>query len=120
MTRRSGQLAHCQRLLRLCRSAWRFSVVAIGWGLLAGVSLVAADDEELQRRELLSRSTPRYRRLKESLAAVEQLQSVGRAAESLKTVQWILDQPSDAGCVRTEHGGRRRGKAGPSLPPRPR
>ena len=64
-------------------------------GLLADVRVSAADDEQAQRREFLPRSIPRHRRLKETLAAVDQFQAQDKASEALKAVQWILDQPFD-------------------------
>ncbi len=55
----------------------------------------AQSDEAIRRQELLLGQIPRNRRLRETLISVNSLQTHGRTAEALKTIQWILDQPFD-------------------------
>ncbi len=70
-----------------------FSVTATAQTPSNAVSF--ADTEFARRNLLLPQYAPRYRRLRETLLSLKDLQSTGRSAEALKSVQWILDQPYD-------------------------
>jgi len=69
--------------------------VAISFCHAEQASDVSAEQESSRRWDMLAQYSPRYRRLRETLLSLDQLQTSGRAAESLKTVQWLLDQPFD-------------------------
>ena len=94
-----------QRLRRLASPAiralfaiWLVSAttlpLAIVW-FSSPAALADEPDEAARRREFLTNSIPRNRRLRETLVSIDQLEKLGRSAEAIKTVQWILDQPFD-------------------------
>lgn len=102
MTRSAVSKTHRRTIRRMCRIALSLGLwlgvcpLPLTKGTVAQESPVGSTaDDAARRRLMLPQHTPRHRRLRETLATVDQHQAAGRSGEALKTVQWLLDQPFD-------------------------
>ncbi len=93
---------HVQALRRqmncriVARVACFLTAALFGWrGLPVHSAAFEGVSDEKERREVLVHYLPGNRRMKQTLTAAAQLQQSGRAAEALKSTQWILEQPFD-------------------------